>query len=265
MRTIPWSAAAEQTFKTSRYERVAVRGQSMRPDTPVDDAPLFRVCVETPRLRPQSVDQESGFWLWEGGRDLLEYISDSREPCWCERLGKSHGELEVLELGCGHGLPAIYLALAGHCARIDLQDHSIRVIQDITQANVWRNHVVTKLRHPPRFFAGDWQSWLRTASLSIDQKYDLILASETVYSKTSTRLCLQVCQRLLKPNGVALFAGKTVYFGLDGGLLELEDILKDLGGRARLLWQSDTNKPSCRREIQLVHFGNEDPTVNRPV
>lgn len=258
MRTVSWTGTSftESKFVIERLENSDAAGQvaGKRVFLPGEQVALYRVQIETPALRPQSVDQESGFWLWEGARDLLQFLAQADTQCWCERLVKPHGELEVLELGCGHALPAIYLARERHCARVDFQDHSAHVLQEITQANVWRNAILERVQYPPRFYAGDWRTWLDTESPVDDQRYDLILASETVYSRASTLLCLQVCRRRLKPGGIALFAGKTVYFGLDGGMLELDDMLVELGGRTRLLWQSNTSISSYRREIRSVHF-----------
>jgi len=267
MQVVRWQPRLPDTFVEERFSTISV---SERKTTLVDtedaedSTTLYRRAGETPGLRPQSVDTESGFWLWEGALDLVHYLSQLGESCWCKQIGVRHGALEILEIGCGHALPAIYLARQGHCVRVDFQDHSCQVLETITQPNVWRNGIWKQLHHEPQFYAGSWQSWLEDASM--DRRYDLILASETVYSRASTRLCLQVCRKLLKPHGMALFSGKTVYFGLDGGMVELVDILHEIGGQSHLLWCTSQQIAATRREIRSVAFDiGARPTPANPV
>ena len=47
--------------------------------------------------------------------------------------------------------------------------------------------------------------------------YDLILTSDTLYAPESMEELLDVMAKRLKPDGVALIAAKTYYFGVGGG------------------------------------------------
>ena len=71
----------------------------------------------------------------------------------------------------------------------------------------------------------------------------LILASETIYSPTSTRVFTQVLLSALRKmqdqgsNVTALVAAKRMYFGVGGGVDEFLAVLQELGGRGSVVWE----------------------------
>jgi len=119
----------------------------------------------------------------------------------------------ILELGCGHGLPAI-LALKGG-GIVDFADFNSEVVTKLTFPNVCANHHDGLERS--RFFSGGWDS-LDSVLGPPDVLYDLILSSDTLYAPESMEDLLDVMAKRLKPGtGAALIAAKTYYFGVGGG------------------------------------------------
>ncbi|KAI9340064.1 hypothetical protein DFJ73DRAFT_564432 [Zopfochytrium polystomum] len=167
---------------------------------------------------------EGGFKTWECALDLISFLEELDEDTWFR--GKT-----VLELGCGSGLPGIYCMTKG--ARVDFQDYNREVIELITEPNVLLNSVaspsavdsqllfdaevdLSKIGKDVRFICGDWGS---QGSLPNYKPYDLVLASETIYSQQSHQRLYQLMkQSMARPHGKALMAAKSVYFGCSGSL-----------------------------------------------
>lgn len=73
----------------------------------------------------------------------------------------------------------------------------------------------------------------------------LILASETIYSLASTRAFTSTLLDLLKRSegaggkARALVAVKRVYFGVGGSVDDFLNVLRELGGEAKVVWTTD--------------------------
>lgn len=159
---------------------------------------------------------EGGFKLWECAVDLCEYMMAkdfAGKPALL--AGK-----RVIELGCGHGLPAILAAQAG--ASVDFCDFNKEVLEGLTIPNAIKNCDSETLSRC-RFFGGDWS----TLPEVVETEYDLILTSDTLYSIEALMSLSQLLPRLLAPDGVALVAAKTYYFGVGGGTDMFKDEIKN--------------------------------------
>lgn len=73
---------------------------------------------------------------------------------------------------------------------------------------------------------------LRGPTASAINHYDLILASETIYSPTTTPLFTRVVLDVLRPDGKgrALVAAKEIYFGVGGGVMDFMKGVNEGGG-----------------------------------
>ncbi|KAK7110097.1 histidine protein methyltransferase 1 homolog [Littorina saxatilis] len=147
---------------------------------------------------------EGGLKVWECSIDLCEYLADCDLPV---EGGK------VLELGCGGGLPGMLATKMG-AASVHFQDFNQEVLEVYTMVNLVLNNID---RSSCAFFAGDWDSFASLAD-SVDNRYDLILTSETIYNVDSYPKLLRVFSLLLTKSGVVLVAAKCDYFGVGGSV-----------------------------------------------
>ena len=198
-------------------------------------------------------EYEGGVKLWECAVDLVEYLHGTVDV---ELRGAS-----VLELGCGTALPGIFALLQG--AIVHFQDYNEEVLEHVTIPNILLNENKAKLTgilQQCRFFAGDWGDLLGiiNARSAQEQKYDVILTSETIYNADSHEKLFKLMKGLLKkPHGVAYIAAKTYYFGVGGGTRMFEDLVKNDG--TFNITACITHHGGLQREILcMVHKTMED-------
>lgn len=193
---------------------------------------------------------EGGLKVWECAFDLVQFLSESD----LDLTG-----MRVLELGCGTGLPGIYSLIKG-ARTTHFQDYNAEVLDYITIPNVIlntaskhsshsgtkkhemvdvgsENGVMTakimtengsKLKNDQvKFYSGDW-SVLSSVLEPVD-KYDVILTSETIYSKESQPKLLSVLKQLCHHGGVVYVAAKTNYFGVGGGVASFCQLVEEDG------------------------------------
>jgi len=66
---------------------------------------------------------------------------------------------------------------------------------------------------------------LPTISIS-DEKFDVILTSETIYNPDNYEILHDVILKLLAPHGVCYLAGKSVYFGVGGSMWAFREFVQ---------------------------------------
>ncbi|CAH1232745.1 histidine protein methyltransferase 1 homolog [Branchiostoma lanceolatum] len=188
---------------------------------------------------------EGGMKIWECSVDLVQYLSE---------IALSWAGLMVLELGCGAGLPGI-LALTKGAERIHFQDYNEEVLQNVTIPNVVLNTGAGLDAARCRFFGGDWggvQELLTEESESTNNKYDVILTSETIYNTDSYQKLHDLMKSVLAPHGTVYLAAKTHYFGVGGGTRLFEEFLQKEG-----VFQSEVCKvysEGVNREILKIEM-----------
>jgi hypothetical protein len=160
---------------------------------------------------------EGGMKVWECSMDLVHFLAR-------EQLKYS----SVLEIGCGHALPACYLLRVvlqqkQEPFHLYLTDFNDFVTQQATIPNVILNAasvmeqpdnpsaIVSAVLNHVQFGHGDW------LSLQLPRQVDLVLASETLYSEQAAEETAMLLSRHLSDTGSALVATKRFYFGVGGG------------------------------------------------
>lgn len=194
---------------------------------------------------------EGGLKIWEGTNDLLEVLS---QP---EFLNQEFKGGKVMELGCGAGIPSCYLLYnaikASLPCKFVFSDYNFAVLQLLTMPNavlawlaatkhssmdVENSEVVISVdlinemledlatRNIEIEFVGG--AWGERFTQLTQCDYDLVLASETIYSlDTIGDFTNVLCRALKAGSGKALVAAKRVYFGVGGGIVEFERLLSN--------------------------------------
>ena len=263
----------------------------------VSSLPLRR-CLQQPT--PSRIDEtsdltpgvyEGGLKVWECSIDLVSFmrsreglavLSSALSPGAADRVPPS-----VLELGCGHALPAVHLyrsilqeAKASgrkEGARLVLSDFNEEVfgsaaVPNLVAAIGGGDHQLA-LSFPSteqqldgdedvavggvRCYYGDWHGLPSSA-------HDVVIASETTYSLSSCRSTVQLLAKHLKSTtGVGLVATKRFYFGVGGGAAEFRSLCEGEGlevdeGATVVVDRGDANI----REVIVVRKKKQKGTAN---
>lgn len=203
---------------------------------------------------------EGGLKSWECTFDLLELLAPRDVS----------GYRNVLELGCGTGLPCVLLfqkmlqqAPGAPARKLVLADYNESVLRLVTVPNLvfaWCElqpaATLAALQGPGatlehraqeleitdllisafaadlaaknitlQFVSGGWSPQLVTLLSQAHEPFDLVLASETIYSPETLPVFTDTLLGLMTPATEALVAAKRVYFGVGGGIPEFERAL----------------------------------------
>ncbi|VDK68087.1 unnamed protein product [Litomosoides sigmodontis] len=131
---------------------------------------------------------EGGFKVWESAIDLCEYIDKVLEP----QILK---DKRILEIGCGAGLPSI-LALQKGAKEVVLQDYNDAVVSCFTKDNFTVNNASLE---NCRFYGCDWATLQQKTG---DQKFDVVLTSETIYNEEHYEVLHNLFDVVLPPDGL---------------------------------------------------------------
>ncbi|XP_063826287.1 histidine protein methyltransferase 1 homolog isoform X2 [Ostrinia nubilalis] len=158
---------------------------------------------------------EGGLKIWECTKDMLEYLADNESKIILR-------DKKVLDLGCGAGILGIYSFLKG--SKVTFQDYNREVLEYVTIPNVILNieeeDAWEQELKKCNFFSGDWSSFNK--KLGDDDKFDIILTSETIYNEDNYEKLTNLFIKRLKEDGVVYVAAKTCYFGVGGGIRQFE-------------------------------------------
>ncbi|CAH8875787.1 unnamed protein product [Trichobilharzia szidati] len=192
---------------------------------------------------------EGGFTLWDGSRDLVHYI-------FKHFMQKLNGK-NVLELGCGCGLPGILAVKAG--ARfVRFQDYNSEVLKWWTIPNVninLKSHNEAG-NHGERstleFFSGDWCHLSRSWQLNNDVKFEYIFTSETIYRSDLYERLHEILETTLSRNGIVLLACKASY-GPGGSMFDWLNFIEDQGVFQATVCEI-TNSGAIRYVVQMTRL-----------
>jgi len=105
-----------------------------------------------------------------------------------------------------------------------------------------------ELFHKCSFYSGDWESF---RSLS-DDKYDIIMTSETIYNPSNYTKLLDFFKSRLRNSGKVYVSAKSYYFGVAGNVQDFVKLLADDGALScENVWKSTEG---VQREILLLKF-----------
>ena len=100
------------------------------------------------------------------------------------------------------------------------------------------------------FYSGDWDNF---RDMTSDQeKYDIILTSETIYNPENYLKLINFFKMRLKSDGKVYLSAKSYYFGVSGNVLDFCKLLENDGNLAyENVWKSIDG---VKREILLIKF-----------
>jgi hypothetical protein len=228
---------------------------------------------------------EGGGAVWEGCIDLLEYLSTIQDD-----LGRSlesnddddpKAGLSILELGCGHALPALYVLKQCQPTVVVLTDYNDHVLKDVAVSNLVINHATDLDDMLDRVVlgAGDWMELSehlfqrRTMLLSkdtavepividdilapsndnlpVDGLFDLILAAETLYTPQAAKETAYFIAYHLQLDGTAYIATKRYYFGVGGGADAFRESAAEHGLFVETVKVVNTGKGNVREVLKV--------------
>lgn len=148
------------------------------------------------------------------------------------------------------------LGLQQKASEVHFLDYNKEVLQCFTLPNILNNlasstddELLDLAVNRSKFYPGDWQTVDKELG---SMKYDLMLTSETIYSKENYSKLLALIKGHLKPGGVCLVAAKIFYFGLTGGCFEfIEFVQKDA---ALEISEVETIEANLQRKILKLTF-----------
>jgi hypothetical protein len=98
------------------------------------------------------------------------------------------------------------------------------------------------------FYSGDWSSF--EGLISNQEKYDLILTSETIYNPENYVKLLKFFKSRLAKGGKVFLSAKSYYFGVSGNVLDFCKLLESDGNFEHdIVWKSSEG---LQREILLI-------------
>ncbi|KAG0242252.1 hypothetical protein B0O80DRAFT_488020 [Mortierella sp. GBAus27b] len=99
---------------------------------------------------------------------------------------------------------------------------------DLPDTEAGKLELVKKVDVHTRLIMGDWSGLVDLMAFKGDEdKYDLILTSETIYSEESQPKLYTAIKNSLKRGGKALVAAKTFYFGVGGDILSFRRLVEE--------------------------------------
>lgn len=157
---------------------------------------------------------EGGIKIWECDEDLLEFLPSIYNDSWKNK--------NILDMGCGHGLPGIYLLLKG-INEICFQDFNKEVLDNITKnyINQLKENLGLNFENKIKFVDGDW------GIFQYDKKFDIIISGDTLYNNQNYEKIYNLIKNNLNKDGEAYFASKRFYFGVGGGSSEFKQFIID--------------------------------------
>ena len=215
---------------------------------------------------------EGGYKLWEGSVDLARYLHARESGAEAEAGGADAGgaiggalrSARVLELGCGHALPALVAAHHGASA-LTLQDFNPEVLVGVTAPAIEANsQIFSSVDAAVRYVAGSWESAVLSmrggegapAEVLHREGYDLVLGAELWYNEATMDTLATTIAGVLARDGArpaeALIAGKSHYFGVGGSSRGFTEAATKAGLRVTTVWRKADGASNVREILRLT-------------
>jgi protein-histidine N-methyltransferase len=201
----------------------------------------------------------------ENVRQELSSVRDFFRSAFTTREGSTSLKFNILELGCGHALPALSVLklIEDHFAKntesvdsgsktievsVYLQDFNENIVKNITFENVRKflneSNSESKIGYDFRFVYGDWRQIILDQDNILPKNFfNLILTSETIYNSQNYKSLLNIFKECLSTqqnsttqakklktesfdSSCVLLSAKTYYFGCGGNVLEFVRMAK---------------------------------------
>ena len=171
---------------------------------------LFEALVSKGTDHPDVVDERIPYWadLWASAIGLSRYLVDNQEFV----KGK-----DVLEIGCGLGLPAIVAGKLGaaHTIATDYLPEAL----DFAKLNWQQNLPLENVE----FTVLDWRSIPENFAKRVERvggeapqyKADILLAADVAYEKRAFEPLINAFHQLVKPDGRILIAEPNRFISKD--------------------------------------------------
>lgn len=175
---------------------------------------LFEALVNKGTEHPDVVDERIPYWadLWASAIGLSHYLADNQAFV---------KEKEVLEIGCGLGLPAIVAGKlgAGFMIATDYLPEALDFAKLNWQQNLPLENVeftVLDWRNIPKNFAKNVSKTSERVGEEAPQyKADILLAADVAYEKRAFEPLLNAFHQLVKPDGKILIAEPNRFISKD--------------------------------------------------
>jgi hypothetical protein len=204
--------------------------------------------------------------------DLARYLHARESGAEAEAGGADAGgaiggglrSARVLELGCGHALPALVAAHHGASA-LTLQDFNPEVLVGVTAPAIEANsQTFSSVDAAVRYVAGSWESAVLSmrggegapAEVLHREGYDLVLGAELWYNEATMDTLATTIAGVLARDGArpaeALIAGKSHYFGVGGSSRGFTEAATKAGLRVTTVWRKADGTSNVREILRLT-------------
>ncbi|SCM07414.1 conserved Plasmodium protein, unknown function [Plasmodium chabaudi adami] len=208
---------------------------------------------------------EGGYTIWECTWEMLRFFY---------KEGISFKNMNILELGCAHGLVGIN-ALQNE-ASVVFQELNKRVINDVLLPNISINlDIKLKKKKLKKKYMKiskkdikcfiinkPWNKLNKKLKTKELMPFDYIIGNEILYRKENYSSIVKIIKSNLKPNGKVYIGTKSYYFGFEDGagsisFLEYINNNKDFNLVAKIVHTS-TGKSIYSKDIIEISFLNKE-------
>eukprot|EP00382_Lankesteria_abbotti_P002764 CAMPEP_0113847954 /NCGR_PEP_ID=MMETSP0372-20130328/2181_1 /TAXON_ID=340204 /ORGANISM="Lankesteria abbotti" /LENGTH=251 /DNA_ID=CAMNT_0000817329 /DNA_START=103 /DNA_END=855 /DNA_ORIENTATION=+ /assembly_acc=CAM_ASM_000359 len=179
--------------------------------------------VSVEKVRRQQLvcmgEYEGGMSVWECSWILARYLLNTFDRF-------SLGGKDVLELGCGHGVPGMWAAKVGKARSVTFQELDVDTLQCVTYPNIRANLHDDDENSLISFISGCWET-LPALAKTESCCFDLVVCSEGTYRRESFAALKNILLTCMKVDGQAFFAMKRLYFGVGGGTRDFCSFIDD--------------------------------------